>query len=182
MELLMRLQTTPLARSCLRILGQLKIGKARDRSGLGLRRFDLVFHNGKSGESYNVSADNVIPNIELVKKICAILDKELGSGPREQLIQFVSNRPRHDRRYALASSKIRNVPLGGHAAGRCALLLSVRRCASPVPSARCQNRFGDAAFARPDANAIRVPSGDHTGFSSVARSVVRRVSVSLAHS
>ncbi len=68
---------------------------------------DLIFHKGKSGESYNISADNVISNIELVKKICAALDKELGGGPREKLIQFVTDRPGHDRRYALDSSKIR---------------------------------------------------------------------------
>ncbi len=68
---------------------------------------DLVFHKGKSGESYNFSADYVISNLELVKKVCAILDKTLGGGPREKLIQFVADRPGHDRRYALDSSIIR---------------------------------------------------------------------------
>ncbi len=68
---------------------------------------DLVFHRGKSGECYNVSAGNVRPNIELVKMICAILDKEQGGGPREKLIRIVADRPGHDRRYALDSSKIK---------------------------------------------------------------------------
>ena len=68
---------------------------------------DLVFHNGKSGASYNISADNVIPNIELVKKVCGALDNILGGGPREKLIHFITDRPGHDRRYALDSSKIR---------------------------------------------------------------------------
>jgi len=68
---------------------------------------DLAFHKGKSGESYNVSAGAGISNIELVKRVCKILDKTLSRGPREKLIQFVTDRPGHDRRYALDSSKIR---------------------------------------------------------------------------
>ncbi len=69
---------------------------------------DLVFHRGKAGESYNVSSSSLMTNIELVKRICGILDKKLGGGKREKLIQFVTDRPGHDRRYALDSSKIEN--------------------------------------------------------------------------
>jgi len=69
---------------------------------------DFVFHSGKAGESYNVSSGSLMTNIELVKRICGILDKKLGGGKREKLIQFVTDRPGHDRRYALDSSKIKN--------------------------------------------------------------------------
>jgi len=68
---------------------------------------DLAFHNGRTGESYNISANKIIPNIDLVKRVCAILDKMRGDGPRENLIQFVTDRPGHDRRYALDSNKFR---------------------------------------------------------------------------
>src|SRR5688572_7228011 len=66
------------------------------------------------------------------------------------------------------SSNAKNLPLGCHEAGRCWLLLSVRRCASPVPSARCQYRFNVDLSARADANPMRRLSGVHTGFESKA--------------
>lgn len=68
---------------------------------------DLVFHKGKSGETYNVGGHNEIENIELVLLLCRVLDEILGGGPREELIRFVKDRPGHDRRYAIDPSFIR---------------------------------------------------------------------------
>lgn len=63
---------------------------------------DVVLQRGKAGEVYNVSAGNEIPNIEIAKKILALLDKP------ESLITFVEDRPGHDVRYSLDSTKIRS--------------------------------------------------------------------------
>jgi dTDP-glucose 4,6-dehydratase len=60
----------------------------------------VLFH-GKSGEIYNISAGNEFQNIEVVKKILEIMGKP------EDLIEFVDDRPGHDLRYSLDSSKIR---------------------------------------------------------------------------
>lgn len=63
---------------------------------------DLILEKGKSGEIYNVSANNELRNIDIVKKILEIMDKP------ESLITFVEDRPGHDLRYSLDSSKIRS--------------------------------------------------------------------------
>ena len=63
---------------------------------------ELVFEKGRIGEVYNIGASNEMPNIEIVKLILKHLKKS------EDLIQFVTDRPGHDRRYAIDSSKIRN--------------------------------------------------------------------------
>ena len=63
---------------------------------------DRILFNGKSGESYNISADNEINNIRIVKKILDIMDKS------EDLIKFVEDRPGHDFRYSMTSKKISN--------------------------------------------------------------------------
>jgi dTDP-glucose 4,6-dehydratase len=61
---------------------------------------DIVLHHGKDGEVYNVGARQEIPNIEVVRRILKILGKD------EKLITFVEDRPGHDKRYAIDSSKI----------------------------------------------------------------------------
>jgi dTDP-glucose 4,6-dehydratase len=61
---------------------------------------EKTLFNGKSGESYNISADNEIDNLTIVKKILKIMDKS------EDLIQFVEDRPGHDFRYSMTSKKI----------------------------------------------------------------------------
>ena len=61
-----------------------------------------IIENGKSGESYNIGADNEIDNITIVKKILKIMDKPI------DLIEFVEDRPGHDLRYSLDSTKIKN--------------------------------------------------------------------------
>jgi dTDP-glucose 4,6-dehydratase len=75
------------------------------------RALDLVFHEGKSGETYNVGGHNEWTNIDLVRKICSMLDSKVGKGPEgsySSLISFVKDRPGHDMRYAIDPSKIQN--------------------------------------------------------------------------
>jgi dTDP-glucose 4,6-dehydratase len=62
----------------------------------------LSLFNGKRGNSYNISANNEISNITIVKKILSLMDKS------EDLIQFVEDRPGHDFRYSMNSKKISN--------------------------------------------------------------------------
>ncbi len=73
------------------------------------RALDMVFHSGICGETYNIGGHNEWTNIELVKKICAILDEKVGDGPEgkySNLISFVTDRPGHDMRYAIDPTKI----------------------------------------------------------------------------
>jgi dTDP-glucose 4,6-dehydratase len=71
------------------------------------RALDIVFHTGQTGRTYNIGGGKEFQNLELVLKICRILDEMLGGGPRERLITFVKDRPGHDFRYAIDSSRIR---------------------------------------------------------------------------
>ena len=66
------------------------------------RAIDMVFDKGRPGEVYNIGASNEMPNIEIVKLILNYLNKP------ESLIEYVKDRPGHDRRYAIDSDKIRN--------------------------------------------------------------------------
>ncbi|NGM67275.1 dTDP-glucose 4,6-dehydratase [Sphingobacterium sp. SGR-19] len=77
------------------------------------RAIDLVFHQGKNGESYNIGGFNEWQNIDLVKELCKQMDEKLGraSGTSEKLIAYVKDRPGHDLRYAIDASKI-NTELG----------------------------------------------------------------------
>jgi dTDP-glucose 4,6-dehydratase len=59
-----------------------------------------ALHHGKSGESYNISANNEIDNLAIVRKILEMMNKP------ETLIEFVEDRPGHDLRYSLDSTKI----------------------------------------------------------------------------
>ncbi len=61
---------------------------------------DLVMHKGETGNIYNIGASNEKANIEIVKLVLAILGKP------ESLIRYVTDRPGHDRRYAIDSGKI----------------------------------------------------------------------------
>src|SRR5918993_160523 len=74
---------------------------------------DLVFHKGKTNETYNIGGFNEWKNIDLVKLLCKLMDEKLGrtAGESEQLITYVKDRPGHDRRYAIDASKI-NKELG----------------------------------------------------------------------
>jgi dTDP-glucose 4,6-dehydratase len=72
------------------------------------RAIDLLFHEGKVGDTYNIGGFNEWTNIDLIKLLCQIMDKKLGrkEGSSESLITFVKDRPGHDKRYAIDASKI----------------------------------------------------------------------------
>jgi dTDP-glucose 4,6-dehydratase len=74
---------------------------------------DLVFHEGRNHETYNIGGFNEWKNIDLVKLVCLIMDKKLNrpEGKSAELITFVKDRPGHDLRYAIDASKI-NKELG----------------------------------------------------------------------
>jgi dTDP-glucose 4,6-dehydratase len=69
---------------------------------------DVIFHKGEIGCNYNIGGWNEWRNIDLVKKICEIMDQELGqaNGSSEQLITFVKDRAGHDQRYAIDATKL----------------------------------------------------------------------------
>ena len=89
---------------------------------------DLVYHNGKNGDTYNIGGRNEITNLQIVNRICEILDEkvplsEMGlqshqkaedksSAPNiksyKELITFVEDRAGHDRRYAIDATKLEN--------------------------------------------------------------------------
>ena len=74
---------------------------------------DLVFHQGKNHETYNIGGFNEWKNIDLVKVLCQIMDTKLGrnAGESAKLITYVKDRPGHDLRYAIDANKI-NKELG----------------------------------------------------------------------
>lgn len=74
------------------------------------RAIELALVKGFAGDIYNVGAQNELTNIEYVRKICAILDelKPLRSGSYAHLITQTSDRPGHDTRYAINSTKAQN--------------------------------------------------------------------------
>jgi dTDP-glucose 4,6-dehydratase len=74
------------------------------------RAIDLIFHTGKTGETYNIGGHNEWTNIDLIKKLCEIMDRKLDRAPgtSAQLIHFVKDRAGHDLRYAIDSSKLQN--------------------------------------------------------------------------
>ena len=77
------------------------------------KAIDLVFHQGKNAETYNIGGFNEWQNINLIKELCKIMDKKLGRelGTSEKLITYVKDRSGHDRRYAIDATKI-NKELG----------------------------------------------------------------------
>ena len=73
------------------------------------RAIDLIFHEGQSGETYNIGGGNAWRNIDLVRLIVRTTDRLLGrpEGASERLITYVTDRAGHDLRYAIDSSKLR---------------------------------------------------------------------------
>jgi dTDP-glucose 4,6-dehydratase len=71
---------------------------------------DVIYHKGKVGETYNIGGFNEWQNIDLIKLLCAIMDKKLDrvSGTSAQLITYVKDRPGHDKRYAIDATKLNN--------------------------------------------------------------------------
>lgn len=73
------------------------------------KAIDLIFHNGKSGDTYNIGGRNERNNITIVKTICAILDEKrprVDGKKYEDLITFVTDRAGHDFRYAIDATKL----------------------------------------------------------------------------
>ena len=71
---------------------------------------DLIFSQGKVGETYNIGGNNEIKNIDIVQQLISIADKYLGrpEGYSQKLINYVTDRLGHDFRYAIDASKIKN--------------------------------------------------------------------------
>ncbi|WP_123377665.1 dTDP-glucose 4,6-dehydratase [Aliarcobacter butzleri] len=69
---------------------------------------DLVYHNGKTGQTYNIGGRNERTNLQIVDRICEILDKEVPKTnfSYKSLITFVEDRAGHDRRYAIDATKL----------------------------------------------------------------------------
>jgi len=69
---------------------------------------DLIFHEGKNAETYNIGGNNEWSNIELIHKLCEVMDRKLNrpKGDSAKLITFVKDRAGHDLRYAIDSSKL----------------------------------------------------------------------------
>ena len=72
------------------------------------RAIDLIYHDGKLGDTYNIGGNNEWKNIDLITKLCEIMDNKLGrqKGESAKLITYVKDRAGHDLRYAIDSSKL----------------------------------------------------------------------------
>ena len=73
-----------------------------------VKAIDLILHQGKSGQTYNIGGLNEWKNLDIVTLLCDLMDKKLGrkAGESRNLITFVKDRPGHDLRYAIDASKI----------------------------------------------------------------------------
>lgn len=74
------------------------------------RAIDLIFHRGRTGETYNIGGFNEWKNIDLIRVMIRTVDRLLGrkEGESEKLITFVTDRAGHDLRYAIDSTKLKN--------------------------------------------------------------------------
>lgn len=74
------------------------------------RAIDVIFHQAKNGDTYNIGGHNEWKNIDLIKVMCKVMDKKLGREPgtSEKLITYVKDRAGHDLRYAIDSTKLQN--------------------------------------------------------------------------
>lgn len=77
------------------------------------RAIDVIFHEGKLGETYNIGGFNEWKNIDIVHLLCSIMDKKLGrtEGESAKLLTYVKDRAGHDMRYAIDATKL-NKELG----------------------------------------------------------------------
>ncbi len=73
------------------------------------RAIDVIFHEGRNGETYNIGGHNEWTNIDLIKVMCKVMDEKLGraSGESEKLITYVTDRAGHDMRYAIDATKLK---------------------------------------------------------------------------
>jgi len=72
------------------------------------KAIDLIYEKGLNGETYNIGGNNERQNIDIVKTLCRIMDRNLGraEGESENLITYVKDRAGHDLRYAIDATKI----------------------------------------------------------------------------
>ncbi len=72
------------------------------------RAIDTIFHTGRDGETYNIGGNNEWTNIDLIRKLCEVMDIKLNreKGTSASLITFVKDRAGHDMRYAIDSTKL----------------------------------------------------------------------------
>lgn len=74
------------------------------------RALNLIIERGEPGETYNIGGRNERRNIDVVLRICAVLDELVPTNaPRAELIEYVTDRPGHDARYAIDATKLENV-------------------------------------------------------------------------
>ena len=75
-----------------------------------VRAIDVIFHNGRIGETYNIGGQNEWTNIDLVKELCRQMDEKLGreKGESAKLITYVKDRAGHDLRYAIDAAKLKD--------------------------------------------------------------------------
>jgi dTDP-glucose 4,6-dehydratase len=73
------------------------------------RAIDVIFHDGRNGETYNIGGHNEWTNIDLIKVMCKVMDEKLGrpEGESEKLITYVTDRAGHDMRYAIDATKLK---------------------------------------------------------------------------
>lgn len=71
---------------------------------------DAIFHRGRHGQTYNIGGHNEWKNIDVVHLLCRLMDEKLGRavGTTAQQITFIKDRPGHDLRYAIDSTKLQN--------------------------------------------------------------------------
>ena len=72
---------------------------------------DLVYHTGKTGQTYNIGGRNERTNLQIVDRICTILDQQVpkaNNSSYKELITFVEDRAGHDKRYAIDATKLEN--------------------------------------------------------------------------
>ncbi len=74
------------------------------------RAIDIIYHEGRNAETYNIGGFNEWTNIDLIKVMCKQMDEILENeeGTSEQLITYVKDRPGHDKRYAIDATKLKN--------------------------------------------------------------------------
>ncbi|HTJ47881.1 MAG TPA: dTDP-glucose 4,6-dehydratase [Cyclobacteriaceae bacterium] len=91
------------------------------------RAIDVIFHQGKPGEVYNIGGNNEWKNIDLVHLLCSIMDKKLKREPgaSAKLITYVKDRAGHDLRYAIDASKLMKTGWAPHVTFEVGLELTV---------------------------------------------------------
>jgi dTDP-glucose 4,6-dehydratase len=74
------------------------------------RAIDVIFHNAKSGKTYNIGGHNEWTNIDLIRQVCKVMDEKLGraEGESAKLITYVTDRAGHDLRYAIDAAKLKD--------------------------------------------------------------------------